>query len=113
MPIRRRIIWALWTLPEFRSPNRVNNATPPILCLTFALNGASKGAQRRLRASVFERVVRRHHFHHVGYVENFGMSSSAQAQVARDCQKMRACGEMVGELSREPAGTTTVRPLRV
>jgi len=26
---------------------------------------------------------------------------------------MRACGEMVGELSREPAGTTTVRPLRV
>jgi len=26
--------------------------------LTFALNGASKGAQRRLRASVFERAVR-------------------------------------------------------
>ena len=30
------------------------------LCgLTFALNGASKGAKRRLRASVFERAVSR------------------------------------------------------
>src|SRR5467141_1060517 len=27
--------------------------------LTFALNAASKGAERRLRASVFQRVVRR------------------------------------------------------
>ncbi len=32
----------------------------PSCALTSALNGASKGAQRRLRASVFERAVRGH-----------------------------------------------------
>src|SRR5260221_12920174 len=45
----------------FRSSRR---ALPKIMTrvirrLTFALNAASKGAERRLRASVFQRVVRR------------------------------------------------------
>src|SRR5207245_2425235 len=39
---------------------RMNTVAISTCGLTFALNGASKGAKRRLRASVFQRVVRQH-----------------------------------------------------
>jgi hypothetical protein len=53
-----------------------------------------------------------HHLHHSGYVANVG-TSSEQAQAARESQKIRACGEIPGCSSSDPAGTTMVRPLRV
>jgi len=83
-----------------------------IVTPTFALSGARKRAKRRFRASVFERVVRRHHFHQSGYATNVG-AASEHAHSARDSQKIRAWGEIDGSSSRDPAGTTTVRPLRV
>jgi hypothetical protein len=51
-------------------------------------------------------------YHHSGYCACRGKSSCTRTHDARDSQKMCALGWSTGALSRDPAGMTTVLPLR-